>query len=46
MSAHEVLLVAYVDFTDQKNTDQKYRKTVISHYMTIISQITVALGLL
>ena len=28
------LLLAHVYFTDQKNTDQEYRKTVISHYMT------------
>ena len=30
MSAHEVLLLEHVHFTDQK-----YRKTVISHYRTI-----------
>ena len=29
MSAHEVLLLEHVHFTDQKNTDQKY------HYRTI-----------
>ena len=31
------LLLVHVHFKDQKNTDQKYRKTVISHYMTTYS---------
>ena len=31
------LLLAHVYFTDQKNTDQEYRKTVISNYMTTYS---------
>ena len=31
------LLLAHVYFTNQKNTDQKYRKNAISHYMTTYS---------
>ena len=31
------LLLAHVYSKDQKNTDQEYRKTVISHYMTTYS---------
>ena len=42
MSAHEVLLLEHVHFTDQKNTE-KPLYPIIGLY---ISQITVALGLL
>ena len=31
------MLLAHVYFTEQKNTDQKYRKNVIFHYMTTYS---------